>query len=306
VLLVSITPSRLPTRFTIRDSGKRPHALCGKIIREWRHLAEVAEALVQELTKKAERNGTILLVTAVQVVALKMAIHTLFDIPIDQLADAAVESVAKMINKLWIVSKNREATDTSFQRQQRDLKEALKLIFPAIEDQPRHNPLNLILPAYETLWRIVLRCFVEVRFRSGTAPPAYHRLLQAFLSNPGRDAFERTEGGSSASFIVAEALRLYPPTRRIYRHVTRGFSYEPEIVAADIEGLQRDALFWGEDALCFNPLRWVDKETYAAYMPFEAGPFLCPAGKQFAPWMIGMLVAALVGGFGRGRCWARS
>jgi len=270
---------------------------------DWRHLGEVAKDLTEQMTREGAEKGNISLVTVVQVVALKVAIHVLFDMPIDKLADGTIGSLAKTINKLWIGSKAVKPTDSLLQKHQQDLEEALKEIFLIREDTPRSNPLNLILPAYETLWRVVLRCFVEVKFRSGTAASAYHRLFRAFLSNPTQDTFVCTEDGISVSFIVSEALRLYPPTRRVYRQITRGFWSKPKIVAADIEALQRDPHFWGEDSLCFNPLRWTDKRACPAYMPFGTKPFLCPARNQFGPWMIGMLVAALVAATEEGWTW---
>jgi hypothetical protein len=34
--------------------------------------------------------------------------------------------------------------------------------FPEILDP---NPLNVLLPAYETMWRVVIRGFLEIRYR---------------------------------------------------------------------------------------------------------------------------------------------
>lgn len=271
--------------------------------REWQHLGEVAEDLTKRMMREGEQNGNISLVTVVQVVALKIAIHVLFDMPIDKLADGTIKSLAKTINKLWIGSKTLKSPDSSFQKHQQDLEDALNEIFPTWEGTPRSNPLNFILPAYETLWRVVLRCFVEVRFRSGAAASSYHSLLRTFLSDPTQKTFACVENGISVSFIVSEALRLYPPTRRIYRQITGGFWNKSQIVAADIEQLHRDPHFWGEDSLSFNPLRWTDKRSCPAYMPFGTRPFPCPAGNQFGPWTIGMLVAALVAGTGDGWAW---
>ena len=40
------------------------------------------------------------------------------------------------------------------------------VLFPDWDKSSKENPLNLILPGYETLWRVVLRCFIEVTARS--------------------------------------------------------------------------------------------------------------------------------------------
>jgi len=156
-----------------------------------------------------------------------------------------------------------------------------------------------------------MRCFIEVMFRSEKAGPAWHRLLLTFLSNPTRLNFEENTvagDGIAVSMIVAEALRLYPPTRRIYRQITIGFAMEPEVVAADIEALHRDSQFWGRDSLRFSPSRWskISRNSCDAYMPFGSRPFVCPAEQQSGPWMIGILVAALVEGFEEGWTWKAS
>lgn len=33
------------------------------------------------------------------------------------------------------------------------------------------NPMNLIRPAYETMWRVVMRCFLEIRYRKAEQRP---------------------------------------------------------------------------------------------------------------------------------------
>lgn len=56
----------------------------------------------------------------------------------------------------------------------------------------------------------------------------------------------------SVKHIVDEALRLYPPTRRIYRSLHNGCE-----IAVDVEFLHRDQKTWGEDAGVFDPKRWL-------------------------------------------------
>jgi len=274
----------------------------------WQHLRDVAQKLVRQGIETGDNSDGILLMTLVQKVVLKMSIHTMFGLSIDKLDDATIQLIADKISTLWMGSKNPDAAKILVSKDQHVLKEALRKIFPDMEGTARSNPLNLILPAYETLWRVVLRCFVEVMFRSGKQGPKWRRVLVAFLSNPTGLTFDGTsdaDGGISVKTITAEALRLYPPTRRIYRQITRGFTIEPEIVAADIEYVQRDSRFWGADCLRFNPSRWeeVAGKSCDAYMPFGWKPFVCPAEKEFGPRMIGILVAALVSGFEEGWTW---
>lgn len=96
--------------------------------------------------------------------------------------------------------------------------------------------------------------------------------------------------------IVAEGLRLYPPTKRIYRQM------ETEEVAVDIEYLHRNIDEWGDDALEFVPSRWATSATEGVekrgYIPFGAGRFECPARPHFWPFTIGILVGVLMAKFG--------
>ena len=274
----------------------------------WKHLRDIAQKLVRQRIQTAYNGNGILLVPMVQMLVLKKSIHTLFGLAIDELDNDTILLMAEKINTLWIESKTPDSVNSSVYKDQHALRGALRRTFPDMKDTTRGNPLNLILPAYETLWRVVLRCFIEVMFRSGKAGPRWHRLLLTFLSNPTQLTFEEkslSEGGISVSMIIAETLRLYPPTRRIYRQITRGFAIEPEVVAADIEYLHRDSRFWGDDSLCFNPSRWkeISRKSRDAYMPFGSRPFICPAERQFAPWVIGILVAALVAEFENGWTW---
>lgn len=126
--------------------------------------------------------------------------------------------------------------------------------------------------------------------------------LRIYLENPASQqghAYEEKEIVVTSS-IVREALRLYPPTRHIHRHFESA-SGSSTLAIADIEGLHRDTEIWGSDADCFRPSRWAsishESEQLKAWMPFGASPFLCLAKPDFAPRMIGILVAALVDAF---------
>ncbi|TGO58640.1 hypothetical protein BOTNAR_0177g00020 [Botryotinia narcissicola] len=105
--------------------------------------------------------------------------------------------------------------------------------------------------------------------------------------------------GCSARDIVCEALRLYPPTKRIYRQNEDN----GPIFAVDVEYIQRTEEIWGSDGNEFRPERWSELESKGnmgykeAWMPFGKGKFPCPASKV-APMMIGMLVGCLIDTFG--------
>lgn len=272
--------------------------------RRWKSLAQT----VAEVTRNDLRGRTVgmqygmFLVPFVQAVVLKFSIHALFSVPMDQLDDAAVATITSNINSLWISSKSSRASP-SMQTEQNALFAALRTVLPHATG-PRENPLNFILPAYETMWRIVLRCFLELQFRSGDDSPAWRRVLAGFLRDPTRVKYESIQadgGGLSARFIVDETLRLYPPTRRIYRHKSET-GINPELVAADIEYLHRDPSIWGEDALFFKPSRWreTSESQREAFLPFGSKPFTCPAKGDAGPRMIAVLVSALLEVFNDG------
>ena len=166
--------------------------------------------------------------------------------------------------------------------------------------------MNQILPAYETLWRVVLRCFLEVAFRSTQDQlNTWQPLLHDFHADPTvKRLHQKGEHGVSAAMIAKEALRLYPPTRRVYRHFTFStqvfglrFQYPPRRLAADIEGCQRSTTLWGPSADAFEPSRWISIDhtrEREILLAFGTPPFLCPAQERFGIMMIALLVAALL------------
>lgn len=136
----------------------------------------------------------------------------------------------------------------------------------------------------------------------------YRTVLKAFFDDPTREQLDDMKykgSGSgykkiSASRIVKEALRLYPPTRRIYRRYegTGGVTVD---AAADIEALQRNVEIWGDHASTFDPSRWrfVTKEDERKdFLAFGSSPFPCiakAAHSGMMPFGVGM-VAFLIGG----------
>lgn len=275
----------------------------------WKQIAHTATRsarLTFPVCPVNDNRREILLVPFVQRMVLKFSMHVLFSVPVDELDDDAVAIIAEKINSLWVSSKSCKPTE-SMHWDQQELRAAMQKIFPQAGDTARDNPLNLILPAYETMWRVVLRCFLELRFRAPDSAPDARQILATFLADPSRATFETAApeaGGISAAFVVDEALRLYPPTRRIYRQQNLD-GLKPQLVAADIEHLHRDPRVWGEDALLFRPSRWIgmSKGCRRAFLPFGSKPFTCPAKNDAGPRMIGALVAALLAVFGEGWEW---
>ena len=69
----------------------------------------------------------------------------------------------------------------------------------------------------------------------------------------------------SALMVAKETLRLYPPTRCIYRKILSKPNGVPcsELFAADIETMQRE-IYGCSDGSEFKPCRWRDIERLGA------------------------------------------
>jgi hypothetical protein len=203
------------------------------------------------------------------------------------------------------------------------------VVNPTVDPKvPEKNPMNLLLPAYETMWRVVMRCFLEVRHRNAPNGPKWTETLLRYLLelqtsnfNPS-EAFHRENEIESETEInivrpaeiVKEALRLYPPTRRVHR------TFDGVPLSADIETCQRFELLGDDDPLTFRPERWQNiyvgerqdlydqkeadykilkkklklAEEKVGYMPFA---LYCASDhantRDFASKMIALLVAVL-------------
>ncbi|KAF1346424.1 hypothetical protein EJ07DRAFT_160478 [Lizonia empirigonia] len=199
-----------------------------------------------------------------------------------------VKFIGRRINELWIQCKMTEAEPDGAKppiwSDEKDLHAALcrvtvgKKIFdmPGMfpEDvpddkpgdtttldptKPTENPMNLLLPAYETMWRVILRCFLEIKHRGAPNRLDWTTILRGYLEDLGdrnckpNDAFHKSPATASSVRsveIVKETLRLYPPTRRVHR------MYYDEQVAANIEESHSFEILGGKDPLTFRPERW--------------------------------------------------
>lgn len=257
------------------------------------------------------------------------------------LPPSKLAELARCINRTWINSKEEHIV--KFEDNQ-ELQALLREAFPC-HGQGTYNMLNILIPSFETMWRVVLRGFLQVRF-SVSAGHEWCSVLAGFAESRTKKQFEwhpewevlstdegtnplpsdTTWASSSAEEIVKEVLRLYPPTRRIFRayqwvedsrysNVNNWGTKKPllnieqragnyngdaqiteEIIAADIEACHLDPEIWGIDAETFDPLRWremTDKKS-EAFMPFGGRPFECPARNVFGPQMIGFLMGTLI------------
>ncbi|KAG0707845.1 cytochrome P450 [Suillus ampliporus] len=212
----------------------------------WSRLVDVAETCVNKFLDTESLDYA----TFVQSVTFSVVLAGLLGTDIEDLVPADVAFVTEAINDRWAQSKGSSALPT----------EVLERINDHITRwvPDRTNPLNLIIPAYETMWRVAA---IAVVYSNRDC-----LLRDAFLSyneNPTDDQFRAltTEGTGtrpSVEAVVSEVLRLYPPTRHITRSVDVPWwrrPFVPSVEVADVEEAQK-SLLYGSDPESFNPMRF--------------------------------------------------
>ncbi|KAL8726671.1 MAG: hypothetical protein Q9181_005955 [Wetmoreana brouardii] len=301
---------RIDNGFTTTDSQYRADfrrqaedQLSAAVKNGWKAIADRAVELVSSFVGDIENQGSGRLELAVQKVSMKMVLEIFFDVDVDESDDFEVLEIAQHINRLWILSKSQTGNFAASMRKcQKDfdsLKASLDTIVP-YQQGLRENPLNLLLPVYEILWRVVAHYLIEIAFRP-LAKTKWLDILKNFLANPDqRQSFAHAPGqdGVSVNHLDKEALRLYPPTKRIYRRIHMSLNAEPETVAADIEACHRLPEIRGDNAHRYRSARWksADASMRRAFMAFGGPPWTCPASKSFGPRIIGILVPAFASG----------
>jgi hypothetical protein len=284
-------------------------------------LAQKASFLIQEYIKERQvAKRSMPLVKLIQVHVFKTVVAIFF--PNEREIDIEhAERITSLMNSLWYDSKNPiklalakySPGHSSIAWERAELHRLLRYVFqdalrniPRFDPiPPRDNPLNVLLPGYMGLFRVVLRCFLEVRFRhSLDNRPRWQMckgLFQKFNNKPDDNAWNApNEAGISVQMIIAETLRLYPPTRRIYMQQENKWRVD----AVDIETLHRVGDIWGPYPLRFDPTRWIKEDGKVLdvvdtkeYMPFGSKGALisrCPSRRRGGPKLIAVIVGALL------------
>ncbi|KAK0639393.1 hypothetical protein B0T16DRAFT_463075 [Cercophora newfieldiana] len=247
----------------------------------WLNLYTAASNLLQDELNTA--TATIPLASLIQRLCLTLVLHDNFHTPLSSLPRSTILLIASEINTQWLLSKCSPSTPPSSVLHAALVSLSLPLS-PA-------DTLSLIMPQYETLWRVVLLTFLT----------AYH--LQHSPSMASRTASvpsclgTKSPDETLALHIADEALRLYPSNKSIYR-ATADFS---GVMSADIQRCHRDERIWGSNALEFKPERfeWLTEWQRRAYFPYSLGRHRCPAYGGFGNRMITLLVVVLGREMGR-------
>ncbi|KAI0975323.1 cytochrome P450 [Xylaria arbuscula] len=304
-----VTAFHLDNSFTTSDVRvhidfvkKAKHAIHLVGTDDWVKLSAITQKTLDLYLKRFNNDGHryVALASLVRVVSFSVVLHILFGIDPSDIDLIEAREATKAINRLWIQSKGNLRHLLSYE--QKVLDDALKILLPnEFPCDNRNHPLNLIMPAYETLWRVVLLTFVEIAYHNTDSQTAEE--LQEAVRNLPQCFCKGSDAEMRALAIGKEGLRLYPPTKRIYRA-------EPDVrhsnIAADVEFWQRNPEIWS-DALNFEPARfyyWHDEDAAdpsrerllksQSYFPFGVGRHMCPAAGGFGDKIITLLVVELV------------
>lgn len=259
--------------------------------------ATVVAKFLKPIQMGADGSTSISFDSFVQAATLTIVLVTFFETDIDILEFHDVVFVARAINDRWRDSKkcttmSRDGLDEINAHLRRWVPPAFK------------NPLELIIPSYETMWRVVA-ITVAYEHRNSQA----HTTCDEFLQYPDYNSYKREAPDSySIQAMIQESLRLHPPTKHISRATPIHSSILRAVLelfgirylsrgVADVETVQRSPA-WGPNPDVFDPSRHARKEVQenpdAVMFAFGYGSTRCVASKV-APHAAGILFATIMG-----------
>ncbi|KAJ0163398.1 Cytochrome P450 [Colletotrichum tanaceti] len=283
----------------------------------WRRVWRLANDTIEELVPPQPRNGgrreEVGIERVARILCFDAVLELLFpETRVRPFRIGPADSVTRLTNVLWQDSKKSSSSSSSRsepgpvsrQRSLESLQEALRELVSGREGDEgdggqggqgsESEALGLIMPAYETLWRVVMLTYIHVAFRhiDAATRETVNEVVKSVMQNSGVGA--RLD--PTVDNFAREALRLYPPTKRIYRASPSAEE------TADVESMHHDERIWGPDALEFRPNRFdrLTRDQEHAYMPFGVGKNACPAENGFGRKMISSLVVVLVTRLGTG------
>src|SRR6266702_1900880 len=233
----------------------------------------------------------------IQVITLRVVVGSLLggDIPEDN--DDGTVFVVEAINDLWTLSQKHRAVPPPSAVLE-NLNTYLRRWIPGYE-----RPLDFVIPAYETMWRVVAVTVARAIHDRGACSA-----FSAYLESPLEDQFMRFEDAQpqqpSVEAFICEVLRLHPPSRCVARAAPSRLGvfqfplWAPATThVANIEALHQDTAIWGSDAGVFDPMRFHGSRlSYGqkhAFIPFSYGPLRCVAFKE-APRFAAIVAAAVL------------
>ena len=226
-----------------------------------------------------------------------------------------IDFITSTITTLWDHSKRHKIPPTSLLEQ---LNTQLRVYFADEDAFP--NPLDFIIPSWETLWRIVAAAVANMQKNDQSRAP-----FLRFNNDPNVETFRMwVDGEPSVEAIITETLRLHPPTKRIARSlpkcqaITGQCSVSQHFASfwsangwtrevADIEAVQRSRVWLDikpgagvhtyADTTSFDPTRHRARTDAQGQtlMAFGYGRLGCVA-KEWAPMAAGLIVGAILGG----------
>jgi len=261
--------------------------------RGWESLQFTAIEAVKWQLEHGEDKPNLRFDSFVQNITLVVVLMGILQIeePVDALSYDDITLVANQITTLWSLSKKSDPIPPIILQQ---LQAAIRRL--VIDEDRFPDPLNFVIPSWETLWRVVATT-VAYSCRDQRLYDTFHN----FNVFPSEDSFGQGQGDISVQSIVFEAMRLHPPSRHIGR--LRHWMWCPNFVrkwvtvkkSADIEGLLRCDI-WGADSDRFAPSRFrlggdlIGERETALRFVFGHGPLKCIAS-SWAP-----MAAAVVSG----------
>ncbi|KAK7444338.1 hypothetical protein VKT23_015350 [Stygiomarasmius scandens] len=267
------------------------------------------EAVDTSLPQDTDHDGRKRFDTFIQTITLRVVLAGLLctDRRAEDFDAHDLEMTASLISKLWSLSKVT-CPDPALLSQ---LNVHLHRLFG--DHQPFENPLDFVIPSWETLWRVVAMTVAsthqDTRYRV-----AFSRLRAVPTEKTFK--FADKQDHISPQSIITEVLRLHPPSRHIHRITSNPFEFVPlgifELLpiflrrilcrssheVADIEKLHRSQESWGLSSDIFNPMRHEDPEPTGDSKPgtllaFGGGPLQCVA-KKWAPIAAAFIAAAVL------------
>ncbi|KAK3397116.1 hypothetical protein B0T20DRAFT_480702 [Sordaria brevicollis] len=272
-----------------KEFRKLASASINKSNADWQKLYGVAMEVLQEETAY---KSIVPLGQTARCLCFVVVLVSQFGVAENKIDRNRVKLITDEINEQWLRSKVSDGT----LRRSKKLSEYLHTMFEDPETSilkgtatsiSSTQALGLIMPQYETLWRVVLLTYVTAYHRQADRRKLKKRVkdVPACLGNAATE--------KEALKLAMEGLRLYPSNNSIYRAVPG--SEPPVLVSADVQASHRDVEVWGFDALKFRPERFskLTPLQEKAYFPFSSGSHKCPAFGGFGNRMVTILVVAM-------------